>query len=71
MLRLTVTVVQVMSDAHVMASVWQEDDLGRPAALGDVRCVYDMSDRLESYDELTALASVLRAWADDLIVKER
>ena len=63
MLRLTVTVVQVMSDAHVIASVYQEDPYAETALLGEVRTTYDLSDALDRWDELTALVSVLHDWS--------
>lgn len=67
MLRLTVTVVQVMSDAHVLVTVHQEDPYGSAQPLGEVRSVYDMTSALERWDEVTALVSVLRDWSGQVL----
>ena len=63
MLRLTVTVYQVMSDAHVVATVHQESDYEAPACLGEARTVFDMSSRLDDWDELTSLIHVVKTWS--------
>lgn len=67
MLRLTTTVVQVLTDAHVIVSVCQEDEHDGPSqVLGEARTIYAMGTLLDRYDEVTALAVVLGWWADDV-----
>jgi hypothetical protein len=64
MLRLTVNVVQYMSEAHVHVSVHQEDPWDdTTTVLGTVKTVYDVANLMEQYDELTALLMVLHRWA--------
>lgn len=71
MLRLTTTVYQVMSDAHVVVTVHQEDPFGGPSALlGDVKSVYDLAPLLDDYDELTSLLIVLRTWSTQVISRQ-
>lgn len=68
MLRLTVSVVQVMEDARVYVSVFQEDPYdGTSGELGSVTETYDMARRLDSMDELSALLDVLRSWSEDVL----
>jgi hypothetical protein len=67
MLRLTATVVQVLSDAHIIVSVHQEDPYDGPnMPLGEARHVYSLGSLLDSVDEVTALVTVLGWWADDV-----
>jgi hypothetical protein len=64
MLRLTVNVVQYMSEAHVHVSVHQEDPWdSTTTVLGSVKSVYQVAHLMETYDELTALLMVLHRWA--------
>ncbi len=68
MLRLTVTVVQIMDTARVIATLHQEDPWELPTALGEARQDYDMGQRLDHWDELTSLVDVLRTWCSEVNV---
>ena len=67
MLRLTATVVQVMEDAQIIVSIHQEDPLRNVSTtLGEARHIYSMGDLLEHVDEVTALATVLGWWCEEV-----
>jgi hypothetical protein len=68
MLRLTVTVVQMMSDARVFVALHEEDPYGEPREIGSVAETYDMAWRLEEWDEVTSLVDVVRCWAESVNV---
>jgi hypothetical protein len=64
MLRLTVSVVQHLTDAYVHAAVHQEDPYdGSSSELGSVQHIYPIAHIIENYDELTSLLMVLHRWA--------
>lgn len=71
MLRMTLSVVQVMDDARLYVSVHQEDPYDQTGAtlLGDVVETYDMARRLDQFDEVTALVDVIRSWANSVICR--